>query len=1338
MLKTNKKKLILSLAIILGLLIVIALPVLLQNTPTAFPPQPNTLANTQTTNQITSKANPQPQPNLWWNHSWNYRIEVNVTEQGYAERVNEIAQIRLNFTDGHCAVNSTRVLYYNHSTKQWVEVPIQIENLSTYASGKVRGYDLLFLCNVTKSGTSTYYVYYNDTYTGSAPTYTTPLNITIDPTGIHYFLFETGVIGGWYNLRTNFTKDPDTGLFFDDDACFRIFRVNGVNIIPTTGLHSGFDRIDADDLYRWNYSGDTPRPNQLNWTAVLLESGPLRAVVSVYKTSTDKFTWTSNVNDGNYTGMNKTFTFYAYQGYVKINIVNTSSSYNTVPIWDFAVVNITSQWTLYVDTYNLGPATSWAWTDKISSPQPFNHMSLVRNDGIGLALLGSPLWPEDEHGSRTSVEFGYGDIEGHNAPGYGTSTKSFLIRNDGRTGDPQYGEVEYRIKIPFTYYIAGLTQGFNQTINTWYQVNNPTQTNNGTECNKFYPLVVNVTDWFYNPISGANVSVYDEPALSSINKTGITNSQGLCDFLLNLNYTTDQYWIQAYQNNSYENYTSEAKYWNPVLNFTYPYSTVNIRMNITTVYVEVWDSANHRLQNATVTLDYTDTSLTDISQIVDEFYANCTFYAWSNQYLNINQSSFPGEETKIYILFPNGTKGAEVTPPIYTNEPKRFRVEVQKNITASPTQLWSNVTILNKFWKDNVTFYVWLKAGEPPSIPIYADWINFTIYDSSGGIAVPAINMTLVEEGLYFYTFNTSTVGGIGLFGGETYTIRIQALTNSSYVNPTPISIFLPVQNLNITPGGKYGPKYPIDEIWSEHPSVDLKINIYLFDTRNNLWVDNANVTYTITGTKYVNQIMEPLGIPGYYRINDSVVDDLIPGNFTIIIVSSLQNYTIQDYYIPGTIKYASGLVLVPSTKIQGSWNENISLSVGFVRAKDGTPITGASVSWMIQGLNVSGTLTDPDNIGNYSGQIESGTLTSGSYVLIIAASKENYQTNFTYLSLEIIGAQAIIGSMLWLPQLFGGPSDCIFAGPLVQVENSWTFVPVIFTYMDSNGNPIPNATITVTGGLPVFDIGSGTIKGVGTSEVRATQLGGGIYLVLVPISGLPPATLPLSIVAQALNYQTQQTPIVISIKEKTIALAPGIRVPVSTFLLTVAAIALPTGLFLTYTFIKRARIPYIIKRIDELIKAISRGEKVTVKLIPRDKVIGDILREELAIVGVEPRVEKYIPVEIADLIVPLLVESGMKEKEAYAMTLELKTAAPAQREKLLESVGIPGETTARIIQTIEEYEEKQAQAPIRKPRRKEAVEEPTVEEERPTEEEKPTEEETKEDEWEYKEPDDT
>nr|MDO8079531.1 hypothetical protein [Candidatus Freyarchaeota archaeon] len=1294
MVKTNKKKYVLSLAIILGLLIVIAMPVLLQNTPTSFPLQPNTLANTQTLNQVTSKANPQP-VNLWWNYSWNYRIEVNLTEQGYTDRMNAPVIVNLTFPSGHCWNNSIRVLY--HSGTSWVEVPSQVATIPppSYSGQYILSCQLIFLCNVTKSGTSTYYVYYNDTYNISPPNYTTPLNIYIKPGGTSYFTFDTGVISGNYTIRYSNTTDPATGKYFDDDACFRIFKVMGFNIIPTRGLHSGIDRIDADDLQRFvpYDSPYVPPYNTLNWTATLDEFGPLRAIVRISKLSTDRFTNTSGVGGGSYGPMNKTYTFYAYQGFINVNVNCTTDN---VPIYDFAVINVTTNpsWRLYIDNYDLGVASSYLWTDTLTSPQPYYYAALVRSDNIGFGVIGSPRWPHDLFSeNRTSVEYGQGGVD--------SGVSSFIFRNDGR---PTHG-YEYRTHIPFNYTLLGITQGFNEVINAWYHLNQPVNSTKSDETPVFYPLEVNVTDNFYNAIPEANVTVYNSPGPTGYNTSGITNSQGLYTFLINKNYTTDQYWIQAYVNTNYRNYTSEAVKWNPLMNVTWPppqSSTLNIRMNITTVYVEVWDNNSHRVQNANVTLNYTDASLTDISQNVDLYYANCSFYAWANVNLTIEIWINTTKESGITV-YKNGTTEV-VSQPINITESKAFRVELNRDILKVSTILTYLGGIITIFWSDNVSFYVWFNVTGGSSIDD-ADWVNYTIFDSNN---IPVYNgsMTNVSGnplGNYYANFNTSLVG---LSGGSGYTITVTAKSNdTNHLYPTPVSVFLDLENLPVVP--TY-PEY-VEQEWSSFIVLPVLVNLY--DTHNNQPVTGATVNYTITGTSYVNQNMPPFVEAGYYYIPLSVFNSLGSGQYRIFIVAFKGNYSIPSFN-PVTLNITTvrtALNVGPPSPIRGSWNQNITIYANFTRVSTGLPVTDANVSWHIKDTDITGTMYF-DGTG-YVGQIPNNTLSSGVYTLTVVAGKGNYTTLFETVSLEILGASTMIGSIIWIPQLFGGSSDYLFMGPLVQVENSWTLVPVIFTYLDSNGNPVPNATITVMGGLPVFDIGSGTITSVSESQVNALQVGAGVYLVLVPISGFPPSTLPLSIVAQATNYQTQQTPIILSIKERTIALAPGVRVPVSVFLITVTAVAIPTGLFLTYTIVKRARIPAIIKRIDELIRAISRGEKVTVKLIPREKVIADILREELAIVGVEPRVEKYIPVELADLIVPLLVESGMKQKEAYAMALELKTAAPAQREKLLESVGIPGESSARIIQTIEEYEEKQAQVPIRKPRGREPIEEAAMEE---------------------------
>ena len=98
-------------------------------------------------------------------------------------------------------------------------------------------------------------------------------------------------------------------------------------------------------------------------------------------------------------------------------------------------------------------------------------------------------------------------------------------------------------------------------------------------------------------------------------------------------------------------------------------------------------------------------------------------------------------------------------------------------------------------------------------------------------------------------------------------------------------------------------------------------------------------------------------------------------------------------------------------------------------------------------------------------------------------------------------------------------------------------------------------------------------------------------------------------------------------------------------------------------------------------------------KPLTRDAVVERLLREELAVVGVEPKAVRYVPPEVADRLVPLLVEIGKSESEAHAILAELRASTPAEREKLLETVGVPPDISATILQELEKEEERQRKA---------------------------------------------
>lgn len=139
---------------------------------------------------------------------------------------------------------------------------------------------------------------------------------------------------------------------------------------------------------------------------------------------------------------------------------------------------------------------------------------------------------------------------------------------------------------------------------------------------------------------------------------------------------------------------------------------------------------------------------------------------------------------------------------------------------------------------------------------------------------------------------------------------------------------------------------------------------------------------------------------------------------------------------------------------------------------------------------------------------------------------------------------------------------------------------------------------------------------------------------------------------------------------------------------LSLAVIMPPTSLA-GYVYVRRLRTPPIIRKIDRLIEAIEKGEPFEVeKPLSRMDMIKGLLWEEMALIGVEPRVVAYVPAEIADKLVPLLVESGMSEDAAVALLGELRANPPAEREKLLATVGVPPDISAIILKELEAEEE--------------------------------------------------
>ncbi|MEM4447528.1 MAG: carboxypeptidase-like regulatory domain-containing protein [Candidatus Jordarchaeales archaeon] len=780
----------------------------------------------------------------------------------------------------------------------------------------------------------------------------------------------------------------------------------------------------------------------------------------------------------------------------------------------------------------------------------------------------------------------------------------------------------------------------------------------GTPEDVFYKLEVTVTDPSGAPIPGANVSIFNDEDYTQLNVSKLTDENGKCTFFLY--YCEGGYYLQANLSLPYlppgDQYVNRTGRWTPGVNS----SSVTIVLNATRLYIEVYDKLGSRVQNANVTINYTSGFPQNIvNQSVDPYYANICLYVkvGASFYVNISTQAYPNEQIKLY----NMSDGSVLSQPLTLNGPANIRVELDRTLYLRQTQLrCEGGSFFTVYWSDEVNFSVWIERIGP-NVGINASWVNYTISHLNGTVVVPQTVMTENTSaiGQWYVTLNTT-----GLVGGYIYLVTFygEPLDTDSYAYPVPVTVYLVVKELPVTVGYESF----INVTWSSPPSFN--ISVYLNDTRRNMPVENAVVSYSILGTPY-SGIMNNVG-GGYYAVPVDVLSNLTSGVYTIEVAPIAQNYSINPVKItlvinpvPTSARFSSellhdGYVLV-------IYNRTLTFSVE-LRDVGGNPVTGATVVWFIGGTEYSGNMVEKDS-GVYVAALNLSELSLGSpepglYVLHVIASKQNYQFQEITLSLSISGIPVTF-TPITLPL-----SSKFIVGQYIMAESNVPFVPLIFTLKDDLGRPVTGANITLLS-LPVWEVSPG------------------VYLTLIPVSGLSDVAFPLSVKAEKAYYQSASTVILLNVKEWSV---PLVNLPYKFFLALLASILLPSSAFAFHVYLQRARIPPIIRRIDYLIDRIYKGLPVEVgKPKTRESVITAILAEELSLIGVEPKPPTYVTPEVMDKLVPLLVEIGKSESEARVILAELRAASPTDREKLLETLGVPPDISAAILQELEKEEER-------------------------------------------------
>jgi hypothetical protein len=225
----------------------------------------------------------------------------------------------------------------------------------------------------------------------------------------------------------------------------------------------------------------------------------------------------------------------------------------------------------------------------------------------------------------------------------------------------------------------------------------------------------------------------------------------------------------------------------------------------------------------------------------------------------------------------------------------------------------------------------------------------------------------------------------------------------------------------------------------------------------------------------------------------------------------------------------------------------------------------------------------------------------------------------------------------------------------------------MLFKYADTGGNGITGASLTYTS-----DFGSGSLYEVSD---RA-----GYYSLNITTGSLTTTSHGIHVTAQKTHYATQS-------KDVTISISPQ-GLPV--WLLvggSLGSAGVVVGIFGAYWYIRRARIPFIIKKIDESLKIIGKGEHEAARPVALKS------REELIVGITQERVDTFAARKAAAL--ETVVEStaegatGAVSSETGALRQELEAVEPRQKPgEAIEEVEM--DTLDDELQKLERSEEKE------------------------------------------------
>jgi hypothetical protein len=485
-------------------------------------------------------------------------------------------------------------------------------------------------------------------------------------------------------------------------------------------------------------------------------------------------------------------------------------------------------------------------------------------------------------------------------------------------------------------------------------------------------------------------------------------------------------------------------------------------------------------------------------------------------------------------------------------------------------------------WGDNATFLITYRDLDASGIPpifgatLTCAWRSgilnkdYFVTQFSNGTYEFKLNVTGLNLGTYSCSFGFSKAhyAAIATINAE-FTIRNIYTSLSS---PTPQMAVSWMDNTTVV---------------LVYKDIDHNSNISFAS-----W-DTVKIYDKYTGQNYTLQFifniyLNPTSHSWNLRINGS----LPIGDYTLWIhcsVPTANGYYVDEWLSPtlsiGPI--STSLVQQPTTVLTPVWGDQGRIVVNYTD-RNGRPILNASVGVFINSLIPWSAYENGGGIYTIFLDTTNVTVTPSYFPTIVQLSKGNYTT----ATISLLGTdQLTVGPILTRINWIANPPE-ITRG---QVAN------LTFQFWDKSHNlPILNASVTLSGG------------GINSSRYNVYELGNGTYVVILQTDWIPEQGATFTLSLTKTNYETYNENVPIRFSTGGFSLMTVLMIGGGSGGVVIIAV-------LGFIMYRRSKIPFVIKKIDQSMKLISRGEMPQpVPMRTRDEILSNIFQDKLAILSKE------------------------------------------------------------------------------------------------------------------------